>query len=130
MDTGVGRRFTVAEARDVLAQIRPAVDRLIVVRAELAELTYALESGVGSAAGGMAERKALEAQFAEGVEALGRRGLQLKGVAPLLLDFPAIVDRREALLCWVGGDPELGWSRLVELGFGGRPPLPAEPGKV
>jgi hypothetical protein len=130
MDAGSSRTFTVDQARQLLAEIRPDLDALIAVRADLAELTYALESGGSAPAGGIPERKALEAAFAEGVEAIARHGIHLKGVAPLLLDFPALVEGREALLCWTEGEAELGWYHLVELGFAGRRPLPSETRRV
>ena len=133
MAAGSGHTFTVAQARELLARILPELDELIGVRADLAELTAALDAGL-SPAGGVAERKALEARFAEGIEAIGRLGIHLKGVAPLLLDFPAVVDGRDALLCWVEGEAGLDWYHPVELGFAGRrrlgQPDPTDPGKV
>ena len=51
-------------------------------------------------------------------------GAELKGFAPLLVDFPADLDGVPVLLCWTEGEAELGWYHRVELGYAGRRPLP------
>jgi hypothetical protein len=51
-------------------------------------------------------------------------GVELKGFAPLLVDFPAELDGDDVLLCWLEGDEELAWYHRLDLGFLGRRPLP------
>ena len=51
-------------------------------------------------------------------------GLDLKGIAPLLLDFPAELDGDTVLLCWLEGERELRWYHKPEHGFAGRRPIP------
>jgi hypothetical protein len=112
--------FTVDEARSVLAEGRDAIDRFVAQRAEFAELRWALEHERRSAAGGIAELKALEARLDTHIASFRDRGVQIKGFAPLLLDFPAIRDDRSVLLCWLEGEPELAWYHRTELGLMGR----------
>jgi hypothetical protein len=49
-----------------------------------------------------------------------RSGAQVKGVAPLLIDFPGERDGVEVLFCWLEGDRELAWYHRSDLGFPGR----------
>jgi len=44
-----------------------------------------------------------------------------------LVDFPAMIDGEEALLCWRSDEGEILWYHSLEDGFAGRRPLPAEP---
>jgi hypothetical protein len=112
--------FTVGEARSVLADGRDAIDRFLDERAEFAELRWALEHERATAAGGVAELKALEARLDTHLATFRDHGVQIKGFAPLLLDFPAIRDGRSVLLCWLEGEPELAWYHRIELGLLGR----------
>jgi len=83
-----------------------------------------VQAGVASPLGGLPELKAAQARFDELLTTLAAADLQLKGIAPLLLDFPAELDGVPVLLCWLEGDVELAWYHRVDLGFPGRRPLP------
>jgi hypothetical protein len=41
-----------------------------------------------------------------------------------LVDFPAIIDGKEVLLCWHSDEPEVRWYHGLEDGFHGRRPIP------
>ncbi len=112
--------FTLEEARQVLAELRPALDELVAVRADAAELAAALRAGTPSPLGGLAEQKAYEARLDELMTQVQHTGVELKGWAPLLLDFPADVDGVPVLLCWLEGDRALEWYHRADLGFMGR----------
>lgn len=112
--------FTTAEARAELARLAPVLARIIELRADTVELAAALSAGAPSAAGGLAELKALQARLDELLTEVARSGVELKGFAPLLLDFPAEVDGAEVALCWLEGDAELSWYHRGDLGFAGR----------
>jgi hypothetical protein len=114
------RVFTIAEAQAVLADAEPSIATFIELRADFAELRWMLENDRTSASGGVAELKALEARLDTHLGPLRDRGVQIKGFAPLLLDFPATRDGRSVLLCWLEGEPELDWWHPVELGIMGR----------
>jgi hypothetical protein len=117
--------FTVAEARAELARLRPVLDELVVVRADVVELTAALAAGGGpSPLGGLPERKAAEARLDELMTEVQQTGADLKGVAPLLVDFPADLDGVPVLLCWLEGETGLEWYHRLDLGFAGRRRLP------
>lgn len=117
--------FTLAEARSELTRLRPVLDELVVVRADVVELAAALAGGDRvTRLGGLPEWKAAEARLDEIMTEVQQTGAELKGVAPLLVDFPADLDGEPVLLCWLEGDAELGWYHRRDLGFAGRRRLP------
>ncbi len=117
--------FTVSEARAELVRLRPVLDELVAVRADVVELAASLApGGRPSPLGGLPEHKAAEARFDELMTAVQQTGADLKGVAPLLVDFPAELDGMPVLLCWLEGDTELDWYHRLDLGFAGRRRLP------
>ena len=116
--------FTLEEARAVLGQVRPVLDEVVAVRADAADLAAALRAGAPSPLGGVAEAKAYEARLDELMTTVQQTGVELKGWAPLLLDFAADLDGQPVLLCWLEGDPDLGWYHRADAGFPGRRRLP------
>jgi hypothetical protein len=108
--------FTVGEARAEIARLRPVLDEIVTVRADMVELA----SGEPTPLGGLPERKAAEARLNELMTEVQATGAELKGIAPLLVDFPADRDGVPVLLCWLEGDTELGWYHRADLGFAGR----------
>jgi hypothetical protein len=119
--------FTLTEARAELARLRPVLAEIVTVRADLVELSAALTpGGAPSPLGGLPERKAAEARLNELMTTVQETGADLKGMAPLLLDFPATLDDVPVLLCWLEGDPDITWYHRSDLGFAGRRPLPPD----
>lgn len=116
--TAMTRTFSIHEARRLLPEVRRRSETVIRVRAELAEL----RSTAGH--GGLADYKAAEAALHEQLGWFVSTGLEVKGVAPLLLDFPAVLDEVQVLLCWLEGEEELSWYHRAEHGFLGRRRLP------
>lgn len=117
--------FTVAEARAELTRLKPALDEIVGLRADAAELAAALESGAApTGLGGMPELKAAQARLDELLTEIQQTGVVLKGFAPLLADFPAELDGVPVLLCWLEGEPALGWYHRQDLGFVARRRLP------
>lgn len=117
--------FTVPEARAELARLRPVLDELVRLRADAAELAASLRpGGRATTLGGMPEWKAAQARLDDLMTTVQRTGAELKGFAPLLIDFPADLDGVDVLLCWLEGDSELRWYHRVDLGFAGRRRLP------
>lgn len=115
--------FTIQQARNLLPDVIAESHQLMEVRARLVDAQLAQKTG-GTVHGAVAEVKALEARLHELVEGFTERGLQVKGIAPLLLDFPAEVEGREGLLCWLEREPDLSYWHPIETGFMGRRPLP------
>ncbi len=73
----------------------------------------------------LAELKAAQARLDELMTTVQQTGTELKGFAPLLLDFPAELDGVPVLLCWLEGDSDLAWYHRADLGFAGRRRLPS-----
>lgn len=112
--------FTLAQARHLMATLHPRIDELIVLRADLAELRADLAGGSGSPHGGLAEVKSLEARIYGILDEMNEHDIQVKGLAPVLLDFAGERDGRPVLWCWLEGDAEIRWYHRLECGFSGR----------
>lgn len=119
--------YTISEARAVLAALLPRLDEIVALRADTAELAAAVTAGAPTDLGGTPEFKAAQARLDELItelqEEMLAQDVQFKGLAPLLLDFPAELDGVPVLLCWLEGDRELSWYHRSDLGFAGRRPL-------
>jgi len=113
--------FTLDEARSELARLRPVLDEIVRLRADMVELSAALAvPGERSPLGGLPERKAVEARLNELMTEVQETGAELKGVAPLLVDFPADLDGTPVHLCWLEGETDLRWYHRQDLGFAAR----------
>lgn len=115
--------YTVETARARLRELLPLLDEIVVVRADAAELAAAVSQGEPHELGGLPELKAAQARFDELLSTVAASGVEVKGVAPLLLDFPSELGGVPVLLCWLEGDADLAWYHRADLGFLGRRPL-------
>lgn len=117
--------FSIDQARAELDRLLPTLDEFVALRARAAEIGASLSpEGRPTDLGGLPEFKAAQAWLDELLTRVQSTGVHLKGVAPLLLDFPSELDGDDVLLCWLEGDRELGWYHRLDLGFAGRRPLP------
>jgi arsenite methyltransferase len=116
--------FTLAQAREVLAQLRDVLDDIVLVRADAAELAVAVQGRRSSPRGGLPEFKAAQARLDELLTQVQQTGAVLRGLAPLLLDFAGELDGEQVQLCWLEGEPELEWYHPADVGFAGRRRLP------
>ncbi|MEZ7131047.1 DUF2203 domain-containing protein [Nonomuraea sp. AD125B] len=119
----MNRLFTVDEARALLPEIIDDAGLIVAARADLAEIAHDRQTLGHSALGGIPEIKALEARIEDVLGGWAERGIEVKGVAPVLVDFPAVLDGVSVRLCWIEGEPELAWYHRTDLGFAGRRPL-------
>jgi hypothetical protein len=119
----MGRNFTVDEVRELLPDVMEQAAALVGMRADLAEMTFDREALGASPLGGLAEIKAVEARIQEILSTWNGKGFEIKGIAPVLLDFPAMLDGVSVRLCWIEGEDALSWYHRTELGFAGRRPL-------
>jgi hypothetical protein len=115
----------LAEARDTIASLRPRLDAFVRLRADLAELRRDLAADGVSQHGALADAKALEARLFAELESFAGLGAEVKGFAPLLLDFPGELDGTPVLWCWLEGDADIAWYHRADTGFAGRRPTPA-----
>ncbi len=111
------RTFTIDEARALMPEVLLRAERLVPIRADLSERAHAMATGAQT---GIPEVKALEAQMSELLDWFTAQGIQVKGYAPLLLDFPMRDGDRTLLLCWLEGESSLDWYHDATLGFMGR----------
>lgn len=116
MDKG----FTVGQARALMPAVLTHASELVEIRANLVEVQSALAAGIRSPLGGVPEAKGYQARLSELLGWFPAQGLEVKGFAPLLLDFPSEIDGEPVLLCWLEGEPELGWYHKLAYGFAGR----------
>lgn len=112
--------FTVAEARAALVDLMPTLQRFIALRADAAELGSSIR---GQSLGGAMELHELNQRLESLMRTIQGTGVQVKGWAPLLMDFPADLDGESVLLCWLEGDLSLAWYHRADVGFPGRRPL-------
>ena len=108
------------EARSLINRLRPRIEEFLVVRADLAELRADLEASGTSRLGALADAKGLEARLYAELEHFSQVGAQVKGFAPLLLDFPGERDGEPVLWCWLEGDRDIEWYHRIDTGFAGR----------
>lgn len=111
----------IPELRRLFAEIHAELDRL---EADEGKLANALEV-VPTNGGG----KRLEA-FMEASDTIRRNltqviemGVQVKDVRRGLLDFPALHNGEEILLCWLLEEPSVAYWHDLENGFASRQPL-------
>jgi hypothetical protein len=118
--------FTFATAADLLPEARRRIAEVAEHAGRLQRLATRIDAGDGRP-GAVAEAKALEARVDDELGWFRDQGIQVKGVAPALLDFPAraVVDGEEqvVLLCWREGEEALAWYHPVETGYLGRAPI-------
>lgn len=115
------RTFTLDEARALLDQLRPDLERIVAIRADLA--TKARDHNAGRDVA-VADIKALEARMSQLLDGFAPRGVDVKGYAPLLLDFPVRLDDGVVLACWLENEPGLDWYHDLDTGFMGRRRIP------
>ncbi|MBI2169930.1 MAG: DUF2203 domain-containing protein [Actinobacteria bacterium] len=109
--------FSRAEADALLVELRSAIDELIALRADLTAAVHAHEEGDESVP--LADLKGMDARLAEVLDLFRVHGVDVKGWAPLLLDFPLAPDGA-ILLCWLEGEDQIGWYHDARQGFAGR----------
>ncbi len=121
------RHYTVEEANDLLPWVG---DRLAAMRDAHARLTdeearEALAGGAPGNGGGRPGRQVGEAfvELQVGLGALSAREIVLRDLERGLIDFPAVRDGEEVYLCWIDGEPEIGFWHALDAGYAGRQPL-------
>lgn len=122
------RYFTLEEANTLLADIEPAMARLLDYRAkvvgareDVAELFRSGRSDIGGS-----QASALVKDFLA-IDRLVRRirshGCLLKDLNSGLVDFLSLRDGREVYLCWRFGEPRIQYYHELHTGFQGRQPV-------
>ena len=129
------RFFSEREANDALGVVAPLVERLVAARGRFVadgQRLAQLKRKVTGNGGGLDPARAQEVQSAVEevaneigllVAELESAGVQVKDLDRGLVDFPALRDGEEVLLCWQVGEGEVAYWHGLEEGFAGRKPL-------
>jgi hypothetical protein len=117
------RFFTPDEANAALPDARDRVTTLGARLARAQELAEILERSATGREVTMSEIQAMKADVARLLEELAALGVDLKGVRPALLDFPALRDGQEVYLCWREGEADITHWHPLHTGIRGRQPL-------
>jgi hypothetical protein len=132
------RYFTPSEANELLAEVRPLAESLVEHRQGMrlaAERRARLTARIAGNGGDLdpQEPGELDEQFqresqavTQAAERLERLGVLVKDLDTGLVDFPALHEGEEVLLCWQLGEDEVAHWHGVDEGFAGRKPLPLD----
>jgi hypothetical protein len=122
------RYFTIDEANSALEIVRPLMDEVQAIRsrilAQQPEIWPALERAAGN--GGNPALSKMIREFDrlnDLVHELLATGAQIKDLSAGLVDFPALRNDHEVLLCWKHGEKAILFWHETDAGFAGRRPL-------
>jgi hypothetical protein len=132
------RLFTLREANELLPFIRDDIVRLQLTKKDFVQKALALrelrlqheqvskdppESALFELETSM-EFLQMEAKVLS--DSIRLKGAELKDVDTGLVDFPAVIDGEEVLLCWRQGEDRIEYYHGRDDGFRGRRPIPGE----
>lgn len=129
------RLFTLDEANEALASVRPIVEEMVAHRRRLAgadERRAVLAQRISGNGGDLAPSdvrqveeaaQAAAAGVARCIHELHELGALVKDLDMGLVDFPARRGDEEVLLCWRLGEDEIRYWHGVDEGFAGRKEL-------
>jgi hypothetical protein len=130
------RYFTVDEANEALAEVRPLTEDLVAHRRALVDLQErqsALATRIAGNGGDVEPRELHDVQqrldeevagIARCVARIHEVGALVKDLDAGLVDFPARREGEDVLLCWRLGEDEIAFWHTLDEGFSGRKPLP------
>ena len=119
----MSRHYDLAEANELLPDVALRMRVLSGLRSRLqAEIA---ERPLEPRSDGFRSAAAFEMneQMHRIVGWFGERDIQIKGMAPGLVDFPALQGGETVLLCWQEGEDRIAWYHRPEDGFAGRRPV-------
>ena len=118
------RYFTPKEANQMLPLVRKIVTDIL----DTGHRIRAVSVELGPKAQGAPEIEKLLDQLDALFDELEELGCSYKdwNFEVGLVDFPAMLDGREVMLCWRSDEPELQYYHEAEEGFAGRKPIPKE----
>lgn len=119
------RYFTVDEANRALTYVRPVVEDITCVYQRIVELRRGIEQSQRADELTAQEREYEQSmdRLSDLVDELQAVGVELKDFEKGLVDFPAVHESREVLLCWHRGEPQVSHWHEVDAGFAGRQPV-------
>jgi hypothetical protein len=132
------RVFTLREANELLPFIRDDILRLQQTKKEFVQKALTLrelrlqhervsKDPPESALFGLeASMEFLQMEAKTLTDSIRLKGAELKDVDSGLVDFPAVIDGEEVLLCWKQDEERIEYYHGREDGFRGRRPIPEE----
>ena len=123
------RTFTPSEANSALARVRPLAERMVELAARAGAMARERVAAERSAAGnghrtsagpGVSRPADVLGELEQCLTELSSLGVEVKDAGTGLVDFPALHQGEEVLLCWRVGEPTVGWWHRREDGFAGR----------
>ncbi len=118
------KHYTVAEARQLLPEVRKRLAQLAELRQELQELDEILraQNCAGKDLGGLRVNRWVKAVAAlnQAVRWFHVAEIQIKDLDRGLIDFPAIIGGREVFLCWEHDDEDIEFWHDLDSGYAGR----------
>jgi hypothetical protein len=127
--------FTLAEANELI----PVVDQMLralqslkrqfeikyVELKKLKEVNYAVEGGLDNDPFFTLETEMefLQIEAKNHIQSFQMKGIELKDIDIGLVDFPALLDDQEVLLCWRQGESKIEFYHTRNDGFAGRKPI-------
>ncbi len=121
------RHYTREEANASLPTLRPLLQRLRDARDLLTDaeahtvLSDAAPQNGGGEAGTQVGESFLEVRRL--LTSLSKAGILVRDIERGLIDFPTVIDGREAFYCWQLSDDAVDFWHGPETGFDGRKPL-------
>ncbi len=125
------RHFSLFEARQALAEVRPQVEELKALKKALDRQGFNLsaspvQTGPGLSANGHKPYPQEFIRLTDILHRLTERGIQIKDIGKGLIDFPHLRDDgEEVYLCWKLGEETIGFWHPIQDGFTGRQPVDA-----
>jgi hypothetical protein len=120
--------FTLEEARRALPLVKRIAADIQATQALRLKIHAELSAGLPELS--LAAQELLQGDFDRAterleslIEELARIGVELKDPSRALLDFPAMFDGREVLLCWKADEENITHWHELESGFAGRKPV-------
>lgn len=116
--------FTPAEATKTLPLVRAIVNDILQTASTLREIQKVYDNSENH----QKERAYLQQRLYDYVKELAELGCLYKdwNFSVGLVDFPAIIDGEEVLLCWKSDEPDLMYYHSLQAGFAGRKKIPSE----
>ncbi len=120
------RYFTPDEANGLIPELSVRLSRCGDLLRRHKDLVERADGNEARRAELLFQAEEVHAEAVEIVQEIATQGVEVKGVEPALLDFPALRYGQEVFLCWRSGESRVEAWHPMTTGFAGRRPL--EPG--
>jgi len=123
------RHFSLDEAQQALAEVRPQVEELKTLKRALDRQgfnlsVYPVPTGPGLSTNGHQPYPKEFIRLTDLLQRITKMGIQIKDVGGGLIDFPHLRDSgEEVYLCWKLGEETIGYWHPIQGGFAGRQPI-------